>query len=61
MALHEMKNYSGRNSVLDSEIDPSMVVEEKAVDIELKAGGVSVHHPNTIHGSIANHSPHRRA
>lgn len=61
MQLHEMKNYSGRDSVLESEVDPSLVDESKAVDIELKAGGVSVHHPNVIHGSEPNLSPKRRA
>lgn len=61
MMLHEMKNYSGRDSVLESEVDPALVDESKAVDIELKAGGVSVHHPNVIHGSEPNLSPKRRA
>jgi hypothetical protein len=39
----------------DSEVDAS-----RAVDIVLKAGDVSVHHPNLIHGSNANTSPRRR-
>ena len=47
-------------NVLSSEIPPQYVDESKAVDFVLKAGGVSVHHPNIIHGSNANNSPHRR-
>lgn len=47
-------------SVLGSEIDPSLVDERLAVDLELAAGSVEVHHPNIIHGSNANASPHRR-
>ena len=30
------------------------------MDIEIKAGGVSVHHPNIVHGSNANTSDKRR-
>ena len=37
-----------------------LVDETNAVDCILPKGGVSVHHPNLIHGSNANHSPHRR-
>jgi ectoine hydroxylase-related dioxygenase (phytanoyl-CoA dioxygenase family) len=47
-------------SVLSSEIDPSLVDESQAVDVVLKAGDVSVHHPNIIHGSNANTSTQRR-
>ncbi len=47
-------------SVLSSEIDPALVDESLAVDVVLKAGDVSVHHPNLIHGSNANTSPQRR-
>ena len=36
------------------------VDESKAVDVILKAGDVSVHHPNVIHGSNANTSTKRR-
>lgn len=36
------------------------VDESSAVDIVLKAGDVSVHHPNLIHGSEANTSDQRR-
>lgn len=48
-------------NVLQSSLDDSLVNESKAVDVILKAGDVSVHHPNVIHGSNANTSPKRRA
>ena len=41
-------------------MDESLINESKAVDIELKAGDVEVHHPNIVHGSRANNSPKRR-
>jgi ectoine hydroxylase-related dioxygenase (phytanoyl-CoA dioxygenase family) len=47
-------------SVLGSEVAAD-VDETAAVPVELAPGDVSVHHPNLIHGSEANHSPHRRA
>lgn len=36
------------------------VDEREAVDIVLAPGDVEVHHPNIVHGSNANLSPHRR-
>jgi phytanoyl-CoA hydroxylase len=45
---------------LNSEIDPSHVNETQAIDVQLEPGDVSVHHPNLIHGSLANTSPMRR-
>ncbi|HMP79744.1 MAG TPA: phytanoyl-CoA dioxygenase family protein [Pirellulaceae bacterium] len=47
-------------NVLESQINPALVDEQAAVDIELRAGDVSVHHPNVIHGSNANTSNRRR-
>jgi ectoine hydroxylase-related dioxygenase (phytanoyl-CoA dioxygenase family) len=47
-------------NVLSSQIDPALVDESKAVDLVLKAGDVSVHHPNLIHGSNPNTSTKRR-
>lgn len=47
-------------NVLHSGINPALVDESKAVDVVLRAGDVSVHHPNLIHGSGANTSPRRR-
>lgn len=60
MELQEMKRNTQVMSVLESEVDPSLVEEDKAVDLILRSGDVSVHHPNVIHGSEANHSPLRR-
>lgn len=60
MDLKEMKARKDIANVLSSGIDSEFVDEAKAVDFILKAGGVSVHHPNIVHGSNANHSPRRR-
>ncbi len=60
MDLQEMRVNTEVDNVLDSEVDPALVDESKAVSIILKSGGVSVHHPNVIHGSEANLSPLRR-
>lgn len=58
--LQVMKPRTDVANVLSSGMDEETVDESKAVDCVLKAGGVSVHHPNIIHGSNANHSPRRR-
>lgn len=60
LSLQEMKKSARDNNVLESEVDPSLVDESQAVDLILKSGDVSVHHPNIIHGSEANTSPLRR-
>lgn len=60
MDLQEMKRRTEVENVLNSGMDDSLVDETNAVDCILPKGGVSVHHPNLIHGSNANHSPHRR-
>ena len=60
MDLKEMKRRTDVANVLSSGIDSEFVDESKAVDFVLKAGGVSVHHPNIIHGSEPNNSPRRR-
>ena len=52
--LQEMKPRTDIPNVLSSGIDPELVDESRAVDFVLKAGDVSVHHPNIIHGSNAN-------
>lgn len=59
-ALQQMKPRTDVANVLSSGMDAETVDESRAVDFVLKAGGVSVHHPNIIHGSNANSSPHRR-
>lgn len=48
------------DNVLGSSMADDLVDESKAVDILLKAGDVSIHHPNVIHGSNANTSPRWR-
>lgn len=60
MDLQEMKPRREVANVLSSGMDSELVDESKAVDFILPAGGVSVHHPNLIHGSNANTSPLRR-
>lgn len=60
MNLHQMQRRTDIPNVLSSGIDPELVDESKAVDLILKAGDVSVHHPNIIHGSNANTSTKRR-
>jgi ectoine hydroxylase-related dioxygenase (phytanoyl-CoA dioxygenase family) len=60
MELHEMQRSTDVPSVLSSHIDPALVDESKAIDFVLKAGDVSVHHPNIIHGSNSNTSKMRR-
>jgi ectoine hydroxylase-related dioxygenase (phytanoyl-CoA dioxygenase family) len=61
LQLQKLNERKDVKNVLNSEIDPKFVDESKAVDVILKAGDVSVHHPNIIHGSNANNSPKRRA
>ena len=58
--LSEMKPRTDVPNVLSSGMDVELVDEASAVDIVLKAGDVSVHHPNLIHGSNANVSSRRR-
>jgi phytanoyl-CoA hydroxylase len=40
--------------------DPALFDESQAVDIVLKAGDISLHHPKTIHSSKTNNSPRSR-
>ncbi|WP_054025290.1 phytanoyl-CoA dioxygenase family protein [Bacillus sp. FJAT-28004] len=60
LQLQEMKGSFEVDNVLSSEIEKKFVDESKAVDLILKSGSVSIHHPNIIHGSKANLSPERR-
>jgi ectoine hydroxylase-related dioxygenase (phytanoyl-CoA dioxygenase family) len=60
MELHEMKPSTETPNVLNSQMDPELVNEDNAVDISLRAGGVSVHHPNIEHESNQNTSGDRR-
>lgn len=59
--LKAMDAHKDEVSVLGSGIADEHVDESKAVDLILEPGDVSVHNPNIIHGSNANHSPRRRA
>ena len=58
--LHEMHKFTDTPNVLSSQMDPALVEDDQAVDIVLEAGGVSVHHPNIVHGSNPNTSGNRR-
>lgn len=51
LSLQEVKSRTDVSNVLESAMD-----ESRAVDIILKAGDMSIHHPNVIHGSNANTS-----
>jgi hypothetical protein len=44
------------SNVLRTKIDPEFLDESKAVDIVLEPGDISLHHPNTLHGSEPNTS-----
>lgn len=59
--LQKLQDRTDIPNVLNSETPPEFVDESKAVDCILERGGVSIHHPNIIHGSEANLSPKRRA
>jgi phytanoyl-CoA hydroxylase len=54
--LHPMVSRQDTPNVLGCAMPEDMVDESKAVDVILKAGDVSIHHPNIIHGSNANTS-----
>lgn len=56
MELSTVEDRKDVDNVLGSALDASLVDESKAVDVVLKAGDVSIHHPNLIHGSEANKS-----
>jgi phytanoyl-CoA hydroxylase len=60
-ALYELQPANQTPNIFGWQTDPKLVQEEKAIDIVLKAGDVSVHHPKLIHGSGANNSNQRRA
>jgi hypothetical protein len=60
MDLQKMMARTDVANVLSAEIDPALVDDAQAVDVVLAAGDVSIHHPNIVHGSNANHSPRWR-
>jgi phytanoyl-CoA hydroxylase len=52
----ELQDVADGSNVLDSGIHPSQIDDSDVVDLELKAGDISIHNPNIIHGSKANTS-----
>lgn len=52
----DLEDLDREKFVLGVGIWPDQIDESDAIDIELKAGDVSVHNPNIIHGSNANTS-----
>jgi phytanoyl-CoA hydroxylase len=60
LALQELQTRNDVKNVLSSGIDESLVDDSKAVNVELRKGDVSVHHPQLVHGSKPNLSPYRR-
>jgi ectoine hydroxylase-related dioxygenase (phytanoyl-CoA dioxygenase family) len=57
--LHALRDTEGSDDVLGSET-VAAVDESLAVDLVLAPGDVEVHHPNIMHASEPNTSPHRR-
>ena len=55
-SLQELKERHDVENVLGSAIDDGLVNVAEAVDVVLAPGDISIHHPNLIHGSEANHS-----
>jgi ectoine hydroxylase-related dioxygenase (phytanoyl-CoA dioxygenase family) len=49
-----------KSAVLGTEIHAEDLDLDRAVDVEIPAGGISLHHPWLIHGSNPNHSDRRR-
>ncbi len=56
LTLQELRQRQDVENVLLSGMEDRHVDESRAVDIVLKAGDVSIHHPNIIHGSNSNTS-----
>jgi ectoine hydroxylase-related dioxygenase (phytanoyl-CoA dioxygenase family) len=50
----EMINLDTEEYVLDLAIRPGDIDDADAVDIELKAGDISIHNPSIVHGSNSN-------
>ncbi len=60
LTYEELEQHPDGDNVLGSGMRPEEVDAARAVDIVLRPGDVSVHHPNVIHGSNANTSPRWR-
>lgn len=56
LTLENVEERKDVDNVLGSSMSQEHIDESKAVDVVLKAGDVSIHHPNLIHGSEANTS-----
>lgn len=56
MRLADVVDRPDQASVLGSGMDETLVQGWKSVDIILKPGDVEIHHPNIVHGSLANKS-----
>lgn len=56
LRLEKVQERKDVDNVLGSAMSNEHVDESKAIDLVLKAGDLSIHHPNLIHGSEANHS-----
>lgn len=56
LSLEHVQTRTDVDNVLGSSMSPDHVDEQRAVDVVLHAGDVSIHHPNLIHGSEANRS-----
>jgi len=56
LVLEQPEERKDVENVLGSAMRDEHVNEAKAVDVILKAGDLSLHHPNIIHGSKANTS-----
>jgi hypothetical protein len=56
MPLQSLKPRGDVDNVLGSSMDEGLVDDSLAVDLVLRPGDVSIHHPNTIHGSGPNTS-----
>ena len=50
----QMINLNTEDYVLDLAIDPKQINDSDAIDIELKAGDISIHNPSIVHGSNSN-------
>lgn len=57
--LHDVRERDDAGAVFGVESAVG-VDESQAADLVLEPGDVEVHHPNIMHGSNANESPHRR-
>ena len=60
LSWEELEKSTDDSDVLGSGMRPEDVDEDAAIDLEMAAGDVEVHHPNVIHGSNANTSPRWR-